>query len=398
MPADSSRRALLRTGLAWTAASWIERQSELLAQIASEAGCTDQGPRGELLGLVPFASDRGRDTPLGEFVGGPGLDARLFTDLSDLEPGKLITPTSRVFVRTARPKLLEGSGGRWTIGLSRFTKPAASLSVDDLIRDARPMGAHLIECAGNTDPQNFGLMSVTEWDGVPLADVVARFGVTAGATGVMVKGVDDESPSSRRSTPGASWVLPLDHLDRVGAFLAVRMNGEVLPPDHGAPVRLVAPGWYGCAWIKWVNEIRLVGADEPATSQMREFAGRTHQDGVPEFAKDYQLPAIDLAATPIRIEKRRLDGRLTYRVVGIVWGGERTTDKLLIRFSARDAPKSFALCPAPTTHRMWSLWEYAWQPTEPGVYDIVLKVADPTIRTRRLDLFFYVRRVRIEEI
>ena len=38
------------------------------------------------------------------------------------------------------------------------------------------------------------------------------------------------------------------------------MNGEPLPPDHGMPVRLVVPGWYGCAWIKWVNGIRLVGS------------------------------------------------------------------------------------------------------------------------------------------
>ena len=89
---------------------------------------------------------------------------------------------------------------------------------------------------------------------------------------------------------GASWVLPIAALNSLGAFLAVRMNGEPLPPDHGMPVRLVVPGWYGCAWIKWVIAIRLVGADEPATTQMKEFAGRTHQTARHDLARDYVPP------------------------------------------------------------------------------------------------------------
>ena len=52
------------------------------------------------------------------------------------------------------------------------------------------------------------------------------------------------------------------------------MNGEPLSLDHGW-LYAVVPGWYGCAWIKWVDEVRLVGANESATSQMKEFAGRT---------------------------------------------------------------------------------------------------------------------------
>jgi DMSO/TMAO reductase YedYZ molybdopterin-dependent catalytic subunit len=198
--------------------------------------------------------------------------------------------------------------------------------------------------------------------------------------------------------PGASWVFPLDTLDSLGAFLAVEMNGEALARDHGAPVRLGVPGWYGCAWVKWVDEIRLVGPDEPASSQMREFAARTHQPGEPDLARDYLPATIDLAATAVRVEKRRLDGRIYYRVVGIVWGGDRPVDRMRIRFGARDQSRPMQICPAPTTHRSWSLWEYRWQPPAPGVYGIALTADDPSIRTRRLDLSFYVRLVRVDEI
>jgi DMSO/TMAO reductase YedYZ molybdopterin-dependent catalytic subunit len=161
---------------------------------------------------------------------------------------------------------------------------------------------------------------------------------------------------------------------------------------------LVVPGWYGCSWIKWVNEIRLVGPDAPVTGQMIEFSLRTHQRAVPTLARDYEAPAIDLAAMPIRVEKRRVDGRLTYRVVGIVWGGQRTVDRLMIRFRAGDTPQPFQLCPAPRQHQTWSLWEYHWQPSSPGLYTIALSAADASIRTRRLDVSFYVRRVYVEEV
>ena len=377
----TSRRDFVRRGLALGGIAAAGGAACLFERLAAQAICPSAGPLGELVGHVPFRGT-GPEPPFGALVGGPGLDARMFTDLSDLAPDRLITPTERVFIRTTVPPRLDRQ---------------TSIPIADLARDARPMGAHLIECAGNTDPRNYGLMSVAEWDGVPLADAIDRLGAAPGAAAVRVTGLDHDAPSLR-SAPGASWIVPLDALDRLGAFLAVRMNGAALPPDHGAPVRLVVPGWYGCAWIKWVNELRLVRADEPATAQMKEFASRTHQAGIPPLARDFAPPAIDLAATPVRIEKRRVAGRLEYRVVGIVWGGDRTVDRLLIRFSAPGPFAPLDVCPRPRTHRTWSLWEYRWRPTEPGIYDIVLKAADTSIRTRRLDMYFYTRRVLIDEV
>ncbi len=396
----TSRRDLLRTGLALGSLAAAGDAARLFERLAAQAICPSAGPLGELVGHVSFLGS-GPAPPLGELVGGRGLDARMFTDLSNLAPDRLITPTERVFIRTTAPTRVRGGPGARgpgsSVTLRGLIDRPTTIPIADLARDARPMGAHLIECAGNTDPRNYGLMSVAEWEGVPLAALIDRLEAAPRATAVRVTGLDHDTPSLR-STPGASWVFPLDALERLGAFLAVRINGGPLPPDHGAPVRLVVPGWYGCAWIKWVSEVRLVGPDEPASAQMQEFAARTHQDGVPPLARDFAPPAIDLAATPVRIEKRRVDGHLEYRVVGIVWGGDRTVDRLLIRFSSGGAFVPFDVCPRPRTHRTWSLWEYRWRPTAPGVYDILLKSADTGIRTRRLDMYFYTRRVLIDEV
>ncbi len=376
-----SRRDVLRAGLS----------------LAVQTVCPSAGPAGELLGIVPFAGGRGPAAPFGEIVGGRGLDARRFTDLSDLAPDRIITPTDRVFVRTTAPAGVAAKSTSWAVDVGGLAD-RMSISLAQLTAAARSMGAHVIECAGNTDPRNFGLMSVAEWDGVPLVEVVLRLRPSPKAVGIRISGVDHDTQTSLRSLPGASWVLPLADLERLDAFLAVRMNGAPLPLDHGAPVRLVVAGWYGCAWIKWVNGLHFVGADEPATPQMLEFAARTHQQGVPRLAREYEAPAIDLAATPVRIEKRRLGGRLFYRIVGIVWGGARTTGRLLIRFHPDEPFTPFDICPPARTHRVWSLWEHRWRPAQPGMYDIVLRAADPAIRTRRLDLFAYARRVFIDEV
>ena len=119
-------------------------------------------------------------TPFGTLVGGPGLDARQFTDLSAIQRDRLITPSDEVFVRTAAPAALEPPLPSWAIRVDGF-RSAEALTVAALLERARPMGPHLIECSGNTDPDNFGLMSVAEWDGVPLVDILERQGLPAAA-------------------------------------------------------------------------------------------------------------------------------------------------------------------------------------------------------------------------
>jgi DMSO/TMAO reductase YedYZ molybdopterin-dependent catalytic subunit len=389
-----TRRQVLSM-LALAGAAELVDPGPVLAHLAADARCAQ--PAGALLGTLPLFRDRSQAQPFGVKFG-PGLDARRITDLSLLEPGKLMTPNGLAYIRTEMPPLAIGHLARgWTVDIGGLVAKDSTLTLADLTARATPHGPHLFECSGNANPSNFGLMSVAEWDGVPLADVIDRAKPAKGATAVLVSGWDHEVSISGRSVPGASWVFPLEWIDRMGAFLATGMNGEPLPADHGAAVRLVNPGWYGCSWIKWVNEIRVVGPDEPATSQMLEFANRTHQAAPHKLARDYAPADIHTAATPVRVEKRRTDSGLEYRIVGIVWGGEKPVERLSIRFGPEDGWTPFDICPTPQTHRMWSLWEYRWKPAAPGVYSIALK-ADPSVPQRRLASGYYVRQVKIDEV
>jgi DMSO/TMAO reductase YedYZ molybdopterin-dependent catalytic subunit len=354
-------------------------------------------PGGRFVSNVPLGRFDGRPTPAFHVLMGSGLDARRFTDLSSLSEDSLLTPNDKFFVRTtAAPEQVRARP--WTIEVGGAAEQPGTFTLESLASLVRDTGTHLIECSGNSDPANFGLMSAARWTGIPLAAVLDRLRARMGQWRIQVTGTDPASGSSRSSVSGASWVFHRDDLERTGAFLATSMNGSELPAHNGFPVRLVVPGWYGCACIKWVSRVDLVPDDVPATPQMIEFARRTHQEGVPRLAAEYSPPAIDLAATPARVEQWLVDGRPVYRVVGIVWGGERPAHSLSIRFR-RDLPfvrVSHYEPPASTT--TWSMWSHTWRPSEAGLYRIVLRGDDESIRSRRLDMFFYLREVRIEQL
>jgi DMSO/TMAO reductase YedYZ molybdopterin-dependent catalytic subunit len=376
------RRDFLKVG-------WLASLGPMFARQTGLAG-------GRLLGTLPLGGQGAQSAPPFGQILGSGLDARLFTDLSTLTPETLVTPTERFFIRTTYPPNV--SGASWRIEIGGLVRTPRTLAIDSLGDLVRPMGTHVIECAGNTNPTNFGLISAARWDGIPLMALLDRITPQSRGVRIAVSGVDDLTQHSQTSVPGASWIFSRDDVEHAPAFLATRMNGAPLPRDHGFPVRLVMPGWYGCACIKWVNQIDLVSDDVAATSQMIEFARRTHQNGEPTVAREYTPAVIDAAAMPVRVEKWMAAGRIVYRVVGVLWGGSKPTNALLIRFKPSQPWVPVDDCPMPASSTNWTLWSHLWRPDAPGRYAIVLRVNDPAIRTRRLDIFFYTREVTIEDV
>ena len=374
-----TRREFIAAGLRSTAASFLAFPPILA--------------RGRLLGTVPFVGE-GEISP--GSLHGSGLGGRLVLDLSTLAEDTLTTSNENFFIRTAFPDQLRESS-RWQIAVSGLVERAARVSIEDILAEEEPMGAHLLECSGNGRHRQFSLMSAAEWSGVGVSNLLERLEIAGAATRVLVSGFDGHSSPYRGSREGASWVFTFAELEAQGAFLATRMNGAPLPKHHGQPVRLIMPGWYGCTCIKWVDEIRLVDESEPATGQMKEFASRTHQDGTPELARDFQPAAMDQAALPVRVEKWRVDGGLEYRVVGILWGGNEATNALEIRFKSGifGAPYVPVGAYDHRQNRTWTLRSHTWKPQAPGRYRIELRVKDPEIRTRRLDRGFYARSVEL---
>jgi DMSO/TMAO reductase YedYZ molybdopterin-dependent catalytic subunit len=268
--------------------------------------------------------------------------------------------------------------------------------IDGLRREAVDMGAQLLECAGNSRAARFGLMSAARFSGVKLERLLDRVRLRSQARRVLVSGFDEHSTLDPGSVSGASWIFGLDEVRQAGAFLATAMNGAALSPDHGFPLRLVVPGWYACAAIKWVNEIVLLDDQAPATEHMREYAGRTHQDASdPRLAREFQPATIDPAALPVRVERLATsDGGISYRIVGVLWGGRLPARALGIRLDD-ELPYEPVQKLEGDGLGTWSLWSHTVGRLAPGRHLIDLAVTDATSRTRRLEAGFYAREIQI---
>jgi DMSO/TMAO reductase YedYZ molybdopterin-dependent catalytic subunit len=353
----------------------------------------DPFAKGKLVGTVAFTGEAkvSMETPLGA-----ELDGRMYTDLSALSPDNRVTPTEKFYIRTRASELLD-TRKAWRVSVGGLAAQPFELGIEELRKMAKPMGLHLMECAGNTRSVHFGMMSVADWGGVPVAGLVEGAKPKTAATRMLISGFDTYATKSASSVPGASWIFTKEELRTSRAFLATEMNGSALTKDRGAPVRLVIPGWYGCACIKWVNEITLNDESAAATSQMQEYAARTMQTGVPRFAREYKPATVDAAAMPIRVEKWAAEGKIKYRVVGIVWGGSSAVKDLEIRFNPEEDYVPVASLEQ-TGQNPWSFWTHAWKPQQIGTYMIRLRVKDPGVIARRLDLGYYMRSVEITEI
>jgi DMSO/TMAO reductase YedYZ molybdopterin-dependent catalytic subunit len=164
----------------------------------------------------------------------------------------------------------------WRLRVSGLDGSAAALSLADLDALPRRTVRVTLECAGNgralleprpvSQPWLTGAVGTAEWTGVPLADLLEAAGVEPDGLEVVFTGADHGV--ERGVEQDYARALPLAEALRPDVLVATEMNGAPLPVQHGFPARLVVPGWYGMAHVKWLTGIELVD---------RAFAGFQHQ-------------------------------------------------------------------------------------------------------------------------
>lgn len=177
-----------------------------------------------------------------------------------------ITPTPNVYVRTNFGVPILSDDHAIEIG-GAVEKPL-KISIHDLRKMPQNTITAVMECAGNDrlamrpfpegEPWKNGALSTITWTGVPLARILEMVGVSDDAIEVLTTAADAGFRDDAEGEVRYARALPIADALHEDTLLALSMNGEPLTPDHGAPLRLVVPGWYGMASVKWITRIDLI--------------------------------------------------------------------------------------------------------------------------------------------
>ena len=200
-----------------------------------------------------------------------------------------VTPTESFYVRNHFTVVPEIDPDKWRLKVEGLVNTSLELTFDELLGLPSVESVVTLECAGNsrsylTPPAEgiafaHGAVSTARWKGVPLAEVLKRSGVAKDAIEVVFHGADtgeEEEDGVVYSTElPYQRSLPVDTAMRPEMLLAYEMNGEPLTPDHGFPLRLLVPRWYGMASVKWLTHIEVV--DKPFRGVLPEASLRVHR-------------------------------------------------------------------------------------------------------------------------
>ncbi len=236
----------------------------------------------------------------------------------------------------------------WRLRIHGKVRKPVTLTFDQLL--ARPMIERYVTLACVSNEVGGDLISNAKWLGVPVRDLLAEAGPLPGADQVVGRSVDG-------FTTGSPTEVLMDGRD---AMLAVGMNGEPLPIEHGFPVRMVVPGLYGyVSATKWITELEL--------TSFADFSA-------------YWVPRGWSAQAPIKTESRidtPRDGSRPRRgqviVAGVAWAQHRGIGKVEVRVDdGAWQPATLGAVPSVDT---WRQWEWAWSAT-PGDHKLSVRATD----------------------
>ena len=277
----------------------------------------------------------------------------------------------------------EVDASTWALRVGGLVSKELTLDMDAVRALPATTLAVTMECAGNgrallsprplSQPWLLEAVGTAEWTGTPLRGVLAEAGIAEGAVEVLFTGLDrgvqgDEVQSYQRS-------LTVGEATRPEVLLAYEMNGAPLEPQHGYPLRLLVPGWYGMASVKWLDSIELLAEPFNGYQMGGAYTYRQTRDepgvpvdlirvralmvppGIPDFMTRMRL----VEAGPVTLTGRAWAGRASVRRVEVSTDGGATW---------ADA----GLEPEVSTHA-WRGWSFAWD-AAPGRHTLSVRATD----------------------
>lgn len=293
-----------------------------------------------------------------------------------------LTPNELFFVRSHWiPRMPDVK--TWRLVVDGDVRMPLKLSLADLKKMPRAEATCVLQCAGNGRSLQtpavpgvqwtYGAVGNARWSGVRLRDVLVRAGVRRPAAKHLHLFGSDDPPGK---VPPFHRSIELDKaMD--DCILAYEMNGQPLPPEHGAPLRLIVPGWAGDHWMKWL--VRLTASAVPQSGFYMDTAYRWPiTPGAPgvAFKPEEMRPLTEIAVkSNITTAPKRMRMSETAEIRGFAFSGAADIVKVEL---SDDGMNTFHAATLDKRHALhaWRLWSYRWKPPRPGIHQLTVRATD----------------------
>jgi len=269
----------------------------------------------------------------------------------------------------------------WRLEIGGLVARPASLSLGELRRMPTKSVRVTLECAGNgrgqVSPRYPSVpwleegVSTADWTGVPLAAVLRAAGLKDSAREIVFRGAD--RGIDRGIEHDFARSLAPEEAMREDVLLAWGMNGHALPPQHGAPLRLVVPGWYGMASVKWLARIEAIdhafdGVQQALSYRFRAAAGEAGVPCTRMRVNSLMVPP----GIPDFYTRHRVVARGRIEIFGRAWSG--TAPVRRVELGVDGAWSEADLEPSTQAHA-WQAWHARWT-AERGAHELACRATD----------------------
>jgi DMSO/TMAO reductase YedYZ molybdopterin-dependent catalytic subunit len=269
----------------------------------------------------------------------------------------------------------------WRLRVGGLVRRALDLSLAELRARPRVTLAVTLECAGNgralmaprslSQPWLLEAIGTAEWTGTPLAGVLEDAGLLDGATELVFTGADRGVQGDIEQDYARS--LTLAEARRPEVLLAYEMNGRPLEPQHGFPLRLIVPGWYGMTSVKWLASVEAVDRPFAGYQQTPAYHYRVSEDELGEPVRRMRPRALMIPpGIPDFFTRRRVVEAGTVHLRGRAWSGEAPIAGVQVGVDGHWAP---ARLERTLGAYAWRAWTADWQATA-GAHELSCRAID----------------------
>jgi DMSO/TMAO reductase YedYZ molybdopterin-dependent catalytic subunit len=278
----------------------------------------------------------------------------------------------------------------WKLGFSGLFESPFAIGLEELRSLPAKTERVTLECAGNgrgqLSPRYPSVpwleegVSTAEWTGVPLALLLSRARLKGEARDIVFRGADRGFDRGVEHEFARS-LAPAEALGE-DVLLAYAMNGAALPPQHGAPLRLVVPSWYGMASVKWLYAIEAIdrpfdGLQQASGYHFRSAAGEKGEPCTRMRVNSLMIPP----GIPDFYTRRRSAAAGRIQVAGRAWSGSGTITRveLGVNETWRDAEVEER-----KSQHAWQRWDAVWE-AAPGEYELACRATDASGQRQPLE-------------